>query len=68
MPVCMAPFSYHIVFRFILSSDYIFMSTVYDVVTEPQQQQFFKVIFQLPQMALFSFTTAKQVYISMMDI
>lgn len=43
------------------------MSTVYDVVTEPQQQ-FFKVIFQLPQMALFSCTTAKQVYISMMDI
>lgn len=67
MPVCMAPFSQHIVFRFILSFDYIFMSTVYDVVTEPQQQ-FFKVIFQLPQMALFSCTTAKQVYISMMDI
>lgn len=43
------------------------MSTVYNLVTEPQQQ-FFKVIFQLPQTALFRCTTAKQVYISMMDI
>ena len=29
----MAPFSQHIVFRFILSFDYIFMSTVYGLVT-----------------------------------
>ena len=64
----MAPFSQHVVFTFILSFDYIFMSTIYNLVTEPQQQQFFKVIFQLPQTALFRCTTAKQVYISMMDI
>ena len=61
----MAPFSQHVAFTFILSFDYVFMSTIYNLVTEPQQQ-FFKVIFQLP--ALFRCTTAKQVYISMMDI